>query len=146
METHFASCGALLINFEPRARFYRDNASQFSLSERRPDSHERAHELLASQAWQRSTTPEEKSKVTVLRRRSRVIEPGIFMRILHLRNNFTMKRVDVTLLLMGSMALGVLFAETDWFVAQPGNPFQSASENVEEWSLGATEPRAVTPL
>ena len=116
------------------------------LSERRPDSHERTYELLASQAWQRPTTPEEKSKVTVLRRRSRVIEPGIFMRILHLRSNFTMKRVDVTLLLMGSMALGVLFAETDWFVAQPRNPLQSASENVEEWSLGATERRTVTPL
>ena len=75
-----------------------------------------------------------------------MIEPGIFMRILQLRSNATMKRVDVTLLLMGSMALGVLFAETDWFVAQSRNPLQSASENVEEWSLGATEPKTVTPL
>ena len=54
-----------------------------------------------------------------------------------------MKRVDVTLLLMGSMVLGVLF---DWFVAQPRNPLQFTSENVEEWSLGATEPGTVTPL
>lgn len=57
-----------------------------------------------------------------------------------------MKRVDVTLLLMGSMVLGVLFAETDWFVAQPRNRLQFTSENVEEWSLGATEPGTVTPL
>ena len=57
-----------------------------------------------------------------------------------------MKRVDVTLLLMGSMVLGVLFAETDWFVAQPRNPLQFTLENVEEWSLGATEPGTVTPL
>ena len=57
-----------------------------------------------------------------------------------------MKRVDVTLLLMGSIGLGVLFAETDWFVAQPRNRLQFTSENVEEWSLGATEPGTVTPL
>ena len=57
-----------------------------------------------------------------------------------------MKRVDVTLLLMGSMVLGVLFAETDWFVAQPRNQLQFTSENVEEWSLGATEPGTVAPL
>ena len=57
-----------------------------------------------------------------------------------------MKRVDVTLLLIGSMVLGVLFAETDWFVAQPRNPLQFTSENVEEWSLGATEPGTVAPL
>lgn len=50
-----------------------------------------------------------------------------------------MKRVDVTLLLMGSMALGLLFAETDWFVDPPRSPSESASENVEEWSLGARE-------
>ena len=80
--TYAASWGRLLINFEPWARFYRDNASQFRLSERRPDSHERTGELQASQAWQRLTTPGEKSKVTVLRRGSRVIELGIFMRIL----------------------------------------------------------------